>query len=140
MAIVNRDKDASEQKCVLHGFQSGNLVAAQTMHMAIMPWPCTIESLKVSAVGVSNAPAWSFEKLTGTGASGIAMGLTSMTIQARGTSGAQGFSLLAAAGSTLLNFAAGDVLSIVQAGASVSVNGFAFEVVVKKTQDILSWN
>ena len=137
MAIVNRDLDVSQQ-CIPLGTYLGNVVTGTVYYVATVPYPCTLKSILVGAVGISGAPIFSFEKFTGTGSSGYAIGISGMVVLARGTSGVLGFSGLAATGSSLLMFNSGDVLAINPSGTSTFANGCHATAVFQKTQDIVS--
>jgi hypothetical protein len=139
MAITNRDKDVSEQKDVVQ-INLGAVATAATRHVLIAPYPFTLQSVRSSAQGVSNAMQVAFEKMTGAGSSGIPIGISNMILQNRSTSGVIGFSGLAATGSTLLNFAAGDVLQIVTSVSSGNATDLSLQLILKKTQDIVSHN
>ena len=137
MAIVNRDLDSSQQKDVIQ-VTARSVPVTQMVPLAVMPYPCTIETVKYAAAGLSGAPVWTFGKQSvGTTA---AIGISGLVVQAVGTSGSVGFSGLAAVGSTLLNFNAGDVLYAVTSGANTALDYILLEFAVKKTQDIVSYN
>lgn len=137
MAIVNRDLDASQQVDVLQASKA-NVPVTSLVILGVAPYPCTIQSVKYAAAGCSGSPVWTFGKQSiGTT---VAIGISGMVLQNVGTSGSVGFSGLAAAGSTLLNLAAGDVLYAVSSGANTAVLDIMVEIALKKTQDIVSYN
>lgn len=151
MALINRDKDASEQREVLTTSLVG-IGTGLTLTLNAIPYPCTVQNVLVTAVGLSGAPtiaAWSTLRfIPGTGATtgtGIA---GAYTITAFGTSGlVAGSSLfgapgsmgisMQASGSSLLNLTTGDVVAIQTGGANAACNALTIQLVVKKTQDIL---
>lgn len=141
MALVNRDKDASEQKDVVN-VRHGSIATGTTNDVIVMAYPCTLDSVKYSALGVSNAMQVTFNnaRFVSAGATAIAIGISNLVLQNFGTSGALSFSGLAATGSTLLSFNAGDVLQIVTSVANGNATSLAFNIVLKKTQDIVSMN
>ena len=139
MAIINRDNGASQQQDV-YNVSVGALGTGVTKHLVVVPYPCTLQSIRNSAQGLSNALTLSFEVIRGSGSSGIAIGISGMVVQNRSTSGVVGFSGLAAAGSTLLNFQAGDVVQMISSGSNGAVSDLVMQLVVKKTQDIVSYN
>lgn len=139
MAIVNRDCDVSQQKEVVN-LNVGAVATGATRFVYVAPFPFTLQSVRNAAAGVSNAMQVAFEKITGAGSSGIPIGISNMILQNRSVSGVIGFSGLAAVGSTLLNFNAGDVLQIVSSVANGNATDLALQLVVKKTQDIVSHN
>lgn len=142
MAIVNRDLDASEQRVVLNPMV-GAIATAVTKQLAVLAFPCTLQSVRTSALGVSNAMQVAFQVnrfIAGAGATAIGLGISNLILVNQGTSGVQGYSGLAATGSTLLNLAAGDVLQIVTSVTNGNSTDLAFNIVLKKVQDIVSMN
>jgi hypothetical protein len=142
MAIVNRDKQASEQKEVLHSV-AGATATGTTRQIAVMPYPATLEGIRVQALGVSNAMQLAMEVyrfVAGAGATTIPVGISNLVLVNAGTSGIQGFSGLAAAGSTLLQLQAGDVLQYTTSVSNGNATSIALNAVIKKTQDIVSYN
>ncbi len=142
MAIVNRDKDASEQRDVISA-SLGALATGVTKQVAVLPYPCTLQSLRAAALGVSNAMQVAIQVnrfIAGTGATAINLGISNLVLVNVGTSGVQGFSGLAAVGSTLLALQQNDVLQIVTSVANGNTTDLAIEFVVKKTQDIITLN
>lgn len=139
MAIANREMGASGQQDV-YNVSVGSLATAVTKFVAVMPYPCTMQSVRSAAQGLSNALTLSFEVIRGSGSSGIAIGISGMVLANRSTSGVAGFSGLAAAGSTLLAFQAGDVVQVISSGANGAVSDLVLQLVVQKTQDIVSYN
>ena len=146
MALVNRDKDVSEQKDVYSLQLSGGLTTVATGATAwigLMPYPGVIQSMKVAAAGLSGAPLVSLQTLRfAAGGTTIAVSISGLVCSEFGTSGmiGTGFSGLAAAGSTLLSVQAGDILQIQTGGANTAARNMIVEVVVKKTQDYVSYN
>lgn len=142
MAIVNRDRDASEQKDVIHFVSNAAVATGATLNAAILPYPCSLQSVKVAAFGVSNAMqlAFNVQRFTSGGLTLIALGISNLVLVNMGTSGAQGFSGLAAVGSTLLSLQAGDVLHLVSSVANGNATHLVVNMVVKKLQDIVSHN
>lgn len=138
MAIVNRDVDASQQNEVVQVHKS-TIPVTTLVGLFIAPFPCTIQTLKYAAVGLSGSPIWTFGKQSMAGST-VAIGISGLVVQAVGTSGAVNFSGLAASGSTLLNLAMGDYLYCVTSGANTALTDMVMEIVVKKTQDIVSYN
>jgi len=139
MAICNRDMGASQQQDV-YNVSLGAVGTGVTKYLAVMPYPCTMQSVRSAAQGLSNALTIAFEVIRGAGSSGIAIGISGMVLQNRSTSGVVGFSGLAAAGSTLLSFQAGDVVQVISSGANGAVSDLVLEMVVQKTQDFVSYN
>jgi hypothetical protein len=78
--------------------------------------------------------------VAGAGATTIPVGISNLVLVNAGTSGIQGFSGLAAAGSTLLQLQAGDVLQYTTSVSNGNATSIALNAVIKKTQDIVSYN
>lgn len=147
MAIVNRECDASQQKDSylfnwaaggMAGISGGIFPPGTTLTSGIIPAPGVLSAVQVSCLGASVAPTSQLAVgrfipgagltlLTGLGAS--------FTIPIFGISGSLGVSLVAA-GSTLLNLMAGDVL-IINCGVN-SATSVDMSVILKKTQDIVA--
>jgi hypothetical protein len=145
MAICNRDMDASEQKECFERKTNLSVGASAGTNFWItgpMPFPGTVKAVQVAHFGLSGAPVGSIEVIRfipGTGQTQIiGLGAT-LTASAIGTSGVQGFSLVAA-GSTLLNLQAGDILVYNQlfSGGNVATAQSAVTAIIQKTQDIVS--
>jgi len=140
MAICNRDLGFSEQEKLL-GDAYGALATGVTVPVATVPWPCTIQSAKVAAFGISGTPtvALTIQRfIVGSGVTSYLGGFTTLTMQAAGTSGVQSV-VTAAAGSTALLLQTGDVIMATTGGANSAVTGLQVSVVVQATQDIRSW-
>lgn len=138
MAIINRDLDSSEQLRVVGGNLS--LVAANTSRdVAIVPFAGTLKAIAASARALSGAPIVfvDVKRWSGAGVTTIAgVGLT-LAITAHGISTAYQSFPLAAAGSTLLNLQAGDVLVLRAANvANTGADDVLVSAVVKAAQDI----
>lgn len=140
MAVVNRTLDASEQRKVIS--QSYNTLATGvTRIIGVVPWPCTLEAGQLAAFGVSGAPTYAVAVqrfIVGAGLTAITIATgTSNLPPAYGTSGV-GISamILPAAGSTLLNLQANDVLYFVSGGTNSAVVDLAVSLVLKPIQDI----
>lgn len=152
MAIVGRDLDVSERKVALQwssqfagqslALNGGNGIATgSTLYMFMVPFACTVQSGSVFAQGISGAPQIALNvSRFAPGATVFPMGISNMVVSAFGTSGVQGLSGLPAAGSTLLNLQTSDVLMLLTSGANTAINYLILELVVKKIQDIVSYN
>jgi hypothetical protein len=148
MAIVNRSKDASEQRVVFMQNYAATATAL-TLTLGIVPYPCTLDEAQIAAWGLSGAPSYALAVnrfITGTGFTTIVLATgTSNIVGEFGTSGAGAFGtslfgssgmVLAASGSTLLNLVANDLLTLTTGVANTAVKGLSVEVVLKPTQDI----
>lgn len=142
MAIVNRDVDVSQQKDVVQA-KCGAVATGVTLLVAVAPYPCTVQSIRTAALGVSNAMQLQFlvqRFIVGSGSTIFTCGISNLILSSIGTSGTLGYSGLAAAGSTLLNLGAGDALMALSSVANGNATDLLLEVVLKKTQDVVSHN
>lgn len=159
MALINRDKDVSEQKDFLTWssaqgpgtaggtFGNGYVATGATLYLfGPMPYPYTLQSINaIAPIGVSGAMELTpliFRPVSG-GATMIAISISNL-VTVKGisfnTTNGFGYSGLAATGSTLLNGQRGDVIAVTTAGANTAVAMLLINAVVKKTQDIVSMN
>jgi hypothetical protein len=107
----------------------------------MVPFPGVIQSFRSAAVGLSGAPSVLLQVMRGgSGGTTIACAISAMILVEIGNTGVIGYSGLAATGSTLLNVQAGDILQFQTGVANTAARGLLLEVVVKKTQDIVSHN
>lgn len=139
MGIVNRSMDSSEQQENLKLKVEGT-VTGTTYHLQHIPRPMQIQDAKSVCLGLSGTPTAQLAVsrfVVGAGLTTINIG-AALTQAALGTSGVQGFSL-PAAGSSLLELQAGDVLAVVTGGANSALDQMEVDVVVKNLQDIKSW-
>ncbi len=137
MAVVNRDLDVSEQKCVLNAPLSGVVATGLTLGVAVIPYAATLRNIQVAAVGLSGAPTWTFfvyRFIAGTGYTAIACA-GALTVANYGTSGIQGVSLVAS-GSSLLNMLANDVVGVSTTGANTAAGSAAVSVAIQALQDV----
>lgn len=137
MAIVNRDKDASEQNYVLSYSAPAVVATGATLFAALVPSPGQLLEFKVSGAGLSGAPTYNVEihRWTSAGATQIAPGSAITLAVAFGVSGSAIGATYAAA-SSLAAVQAGDVLVIKSGGANTASTGLVAAFVVKATQDI----
>jgi|GEM_PF-7020010 len=142
MAIVNRDKDPSEQKDVINWVSQAQVNTGATLNFALIPYPCALQSVKSAAYGLSGAMQLAFKVLrfTSGGQTAIGLGISNMILNAFGTSGSLGYSGLVAQGSTLLNLLAGDLIHAESSVANTAALSVNLEFVVKKLQDVVSHN
>lgn len=142
MAIVNRDLDVTEQKDVITE-NIGAIATGVTRYLYIAPFPCTLQSARFGAQGVSNAMQIAIVNtrfIVGVGATAISMGISNAILQNQSVSGIIGYSGLAAQGSSLLSLQAGDVITVVSSVANGNATDLAVQLVIKKTQDVVSHN
>lgn len=163
MSVFNRSKDVSEQRERFYIPMNGNVGIATgtstwtgviptgvTMTAMIVPYPCTIDEAQISAWGLSGTPQYTLAVnrfIAGTGFTtwNIAQG-TSNTPAAYGTSGAGAFGtstlgwsgmvFLNAAGSTLNNLVANDLLTVTTGGANTAAVSVCVGIVLKPIQDV----
>lgn len=140
MALINRDKDASEQKTEF-SVNLQNTVAAATYLLWQAPYPCEVRQLTQAASGLSGAPFHFIDVyrfVVGAGATTITGLHASVAVTAVGTSGVQGFSVLAPSSSSLIVLQAKDCLVLRTAVANTAVAQVQVSGIVKKLEDILS--
>jgi len=137
MAIVNRDLDASEQrKAFVQTF--GAVATGITLPVLAVPYPSTLDGIAVSAHGLSGTPTLAFSILrfiVGTGVTTITAGFTTLTPLAYSTSGLASV-VQVAAGNTLLNLQANDIICATSAGSNAALKSLGVAVVLKATQDV----
>lgn len=142
MAIINRDLDPSLQvvnSSVLVSTSVG-ASAALGFQIAQLAAPGTLKGVAVAASSISGAPvvSLSVKRWTATGVTTILYVGSTLAVLAYGASAAQQMVPLAAAGSTLLNLQAGDVLVLTQefSGGNVAIGGAIVTSCVQALQDI----
>jgi hypothetical protein len=137
MAITNKALDASEQKVSFIDNFGASIITGQTLQIGPIPFPCTLQAVIATAQGAAATSSSSVEVarfIPGTGFTTISGLGASFVVPTFGTSGYLSVSLVSS-GSSLLNLIAGDM---VQFRLNNGANYPVFEVVVKKTQDIVS--
>lgn len=140
MALINRDKDASEQKADFTTTVYASTTAA-TYLLWQAPYPCELRNLQQAASGLSGAPFHYvdiYRFVVGAGATTIGGLHASVAVVAVGTSGSQGFSVLAPSSSSLIQLQAKDWLVLRTAVANTAVASVTISGVVKKLEDIVS--
>jgi hypothetical protein len=135
MAITNRDLDSSQQKIDVQ-VGLGGMATGVTRLIFVAPFPCTVVSASAYAFGVSNAMQLAFQRITASGQSIIALGVSNMVL---GNSGVFGYSGLQAPGNTLMNLAAKDVVQVVSSVTNGNAVDLHLHLVIQKTQDIVSF-
>jgi hypothetical protein len=136
MAVVNRTLDPSEQKKVLE-FAIGALATGITIPAFQVPFNSVLSGGQIAAFGLSGSPTYQLAVqrfIPGTGATAFTIGSANAPL-AYGTSGAFGLSL-PAAGSTLLNLLANDVLTVTSGASNAAVTGLNIGIVLRPLQDI----
>lgn len=138
MAIQNRTLDPQEQKKVFSA-SAGAVATGVTGIVAYVPYPSVLNAGSIAAFGLSGAPNYALVNnrfIVGTGVTAITVAVgTSNVPSAYGTSGSFQM-VLPAAGSTLLQLQANDVLMYQSGVASSAVTGLNLSVVIQPIQDI----
>lgn len=166
MALVNRDKDGSEQRDWISwssagtcfgasfgapgGIGAGGVQVGATIYLSgPIPFPYVLQSANAMAYGTSGAPQLVFSILrpfVGQLSTLIAVGISNMVI-CNGASflgfgssavGFLGYSGLAATGSTLLLGQRGDILVATTAVANTACTALTINMVVKRVQDVVT--
>jgi len=139
MAIVNRDNDQSQQQEQLTAYVPATSAAATYM-LWEAPFPCELRKVSQAFNGLSGAPFHFIDiyRMAAAGLTTITGLHASLGVVAVGTSGPQGFSVIAP-GSTLIQLQAKDILVLRTAVANTGTTGGTISLVVKKLQDIVSY-
>jgi hypothetical protein len=137
MAIVNRDKDASEQLYVLSYSAPGVVAVSATLQAALVPSAGQLLEFKVAGQGLSGAPFYNvqIQRWTSAGLTVIDPGGSVTMAAAFGVSGSA-YGATYAAASSLAALQAGDILAIKSGGANTASTGLVAAFVIKATQDI----
>ncbi len=139
MGIINRTKDATEQKDLVT-WSIDDTITARIYPVYVAPRAQTITDCKNMALGLSGAPTMSLflnRFVVGTGAASYALG-GALTVSAFGTSGYQTYSL-PATGNSVLAMSAGDFITVKAGGAGAALTDNIIEMVVINIQDVKSW-
>jgi hypothetical protein len=134
MAIVNRNKDVSEQLEVVRA-TAETTVTGKASLVGRMPYAATIVRGSLSAVGLSGSPTAQFairRFVTGAGETLIPLG-AALALVATSTSGPQSYTFSATA------LIAGDMIAVSHAGTNAGVEQLGVAVVVQAIQSIKSW-
>jgi len=139
MGIINRTLADSEQKKQMDQVISTTKTAVS---YPIYRAPCAmvISDARSAMMGISGTPTSTLQIqrfVAGAGLTTIAIS-GALTVTAQGTSGPQQYSL-PAAGSSLLNLSAGDVVVATQGGANAGADALYVALVVSSLQDIRTW-
>lgn len=143
MAIVNRDKNASEQVHELAAVITTTVAASagQSFHVAQLPFPATLQRVAVAANSVSGSPqiAIDIKRNTSAGVTTIPYISTTLVVTAHGISYPYQSLSLAGPGTTLAALQAGDVIVVNQlfSGGNVSAANMVVTCSVQATQDIV---
>lgn len=135
MGIVQRSLDDShKQRDIFANVEDTVTAGAEQIYH--VPHPMAIQSAKLCAEGLSGSPTATLQIqrfVTDAGETQIALG-AALALVAVGTSGPQSYTF----STTVLQ--AGDQVRILHGGANSAVDQLSVALVVKGTQDILSWD
>lgn len=140
MGIINRTKDASEQKELIVDNIPNGTVTGTTVALYTAPRAQTITDARSYCLGLSGAPTSTLKLsrfVVGAGQTTISIS-GALTLSAFGTSGGQQYSM-PAAGSSLLSLQAGDQIVMVAGGSNAAVASLLTEIVVQNVADIKGW-
>lgn len=140
MAIVNRDKDTTEQR-YLFGFNSQVVVGVSgVVNLGIAPCAAQVLAVATAGIGLSGSPILGLQVqrfVVGAGNTVIPLnGSSLLTVTAYSTSGMQTHTLTAA-GTTLVGLQKGDILQVVTSGANTAAV-YVHEAVIQILQDVKS--
>lgn len=134
MAIVNRDKDASEQRECFTTSIAPSLTGL-TYGVCVVPYQSNLVSAMVQGNGLSGSPnysLWIQRFVVGSGVTSINIG-SSLVLTTFGTSGAMTFSI---PGSLTYPLQASDVITLSMAAANTATANTTVTVVLRALQDI----
>ncbi len=138
MAITNRDLDVSQQKIIKQFASSSTIATSATMLVAMVPAQGVLKNIQLSAFGLSGAPHLEINILKFAGGQTAVSGVgNTLVVTAFGTSGAIGFSL-AAAGSSLLQVNAGDLIVLKTGNANTAMGTCVVDVVIGAVADYMA--
>lgn len=137
MAIVNRDKDSSEQIYTVQLKHNAVVAVGATLYAGSVPSPGQLLETKLAGWGLSSVPSYSVQihRWTSAGSTVIGVGSGLTLAVAFGVSGGMVGETYAANGS-LTALQAGDVLVLKSAGANTAASALVADFVIKATQDI----
>jgi len=139
MAIVNRDKDTTEQR-LSFAADPGLVGVSALIQCGIAPCAAQLLAISSAAFGLSGAPTVGAQiqrMVVGVGFTTIPLnGSSLLTISALSTSGIQAH-VLPASGSTLNQLLRGDVIQLVTSTANTAAT-YAAQTVIQILQDVRS--
>lgn len=139
MAVENRDLGVGQQRDQFPQVLR-TLVTGASYAVALIPYPCALQAGAVGALGLSGSPILSLnvQRLVSGGLTVIPLGISGIVLQNANTSGFIGFSGIQTVGSSLLALQTGDVISASLSGANSAVDQVAVNLIVLKSQDLVS--
>lgn len=138
MPIVNRDLDPNSQQRDFYTARVAPTATGATYALLVVPYPAQLIAAAQTATGLSGAPNHSLflqRFVVGAGVTSNAIGM-SLVASAFATSGPQGFTVLGAGGSLLLQ--ANDVILLATAAANTNAADVSVTLVLRALQDIKS--
>ena len=143
MSIVNREMHQSAQRWTMEmniGGPAAVAATGQTFLVGLVPMPCSLDMIQLSALGISGSPTGQFQIqrfIVGTGITLINIGST-FAIGAYSTSGVISLSVgvsLPSMGSTLTTLQANDQIIFSLGGTNSACYSVAGGVVLRPIQD-----
>lgn len=139
MAIVNRDKDATEQKEFIPIALSAVTTTGGTYMICAVPFQCEVKAIRLAAAGLSTVPVFEVEAYRFSGGVTINSSIcTATSVGLFGTSGLVSLTL-GTAGSTQVFVDANSVLVLTVSGANAAAAQVSGTVVVQKLQDLVTY-
>lgn len=139
MALVNRDKDGSEQRDIWNYNSNAVIGVSVALNLFVAPCASQLLAIQVAAYGLSSTPTLNFNIqrfVVGAGVTTLATGFTALAVGAAyGTSGALAVITPLTAGSTLVQLQKGDVVQCITSTAN-SAASYTMDVVTQTLQDI----
>lgn len=137
MALVNRDKDASEQPYVVEFAVNAVTAVSATLYAGVVSSPGQLLQTVLAGWGLSGAPAYTVQihRWTTAGSTVIAPGSAISVAVAFGVSGGL-VGETYASNSSLAAVQVGDVLVLKSSGANTASSALVANFVIKATQDI----
>ena len=140
MAIVNRDKDVSEQRYVFTYNSQVTVGVSGVIQLGVAPCAAQLLQVASAGIGLSGSPILGLQIqrfVVGSGNTVIPInGSSLLTVTAYSTSGLQTH-VLPTAGSTLTQLQKGDLIQIVTSTASTAAQ-YVMEAVIQILQDVKS--
>lgn len=138
MAIVNRDKDVSEQKYPIHFGMNAEVVTGATIYVGTVPFPSKIKAAQITGRGLSGAPVYNINVHRWTSAGLTVFDPLGVAATVAGAYGLSGSAVDWSVTTGPIALLADDLLVIKSSGANTSALGIAGAIVLQKTQDIVS--
>ena len=139
MAIVNRDKDATEQKEFINFTLNDVTTTGGTYVICPVPFQCEVKAIRLSAAGLSTVPVFEVEAYRFSGGVTINSAISTATsVGLFGTSGLVSLTL-GTAGSTQVFVDAGSAFVLTVSGTTAAAARVSGTIVVQKLQDLVTY-